>query len=142
MAGATRSIEVNAPAEVLFDVIADYEKYPEFLSDMESVRVLRTDGDDAQVEFTLNLIKRISYVLDLVGDPPRGVRWTLARAKMFKHNTGSWEIEEIGDNRVRATYSIDIGFFMLVPRGISNRLVGKSLPATLEAFKRRAESRA
>jgi len=55
MAGATRSIEVNAPAEVLFDVIADYEKYPEFLSDMESVRVLRTDGDDAQVEFTLNL---------------------------------------------------------------------------------------
>jgi len=98
---------------------------------------------DQQIEFLrLLLIKRISYVLDLVGDPPRGVRWTLARAKMFKHNTGSWEIEEIGDNRVRATYSIDIGFFMLVPRGISNRLVGKSLPATLEAFKRRAESRA
>ena len=140
MAGATRSIEINTPADVFYDVVADYEKYPEFLSDMETVRVLRTDGQKAQVEFTLNLIKRVSYVLDLVGDRPRGVRWTLARAKMFKHNTGSWEIEEIGDNRVRAIYSIDIGFFMLVPKGISNRLVGKSLPATLEAFKRRAES--
>jgi len=140
MAGATRSIEINAPADVFYDVIADYERYPEFLSDMETVRVLRQDGENAQVEFTLNLIKRVSYVLDLHGDRPRGVRWNLARAKLFKHNDGSWEIEEIGEGRVRATYSIDIGFFMLVPKGISNRLVGKSLPATLEAFKRRAES--
>lgn len=140
MAGATRSIEINAPADVFYDVIADYEKYPEFLSDMETVRVLSQDGQNAQVEFTLNLIKRVSYVLDLRGDKPRGVRWTLARAKMFKHNTGSWEIEALGERRVRATYSIDIAFFMLVPKGISNRLVGKSLPATLESFKRRAES--
>lgn len=140
MAGATRSIEVNAPADVFYDVVADYERYPEFLSDMETVRVLDQDGGNAQVEFTLNLIKRISYVLDLRGDRPRSVRWTLARAKMFKHNTGSWEIEELSERRIRATYSIDIGFFMLVPRGISNRLVGKSLPATLESFKRRAES--
>jgi coenzyme Q-binding protein COQ10 len=140
MAGATRSIEINAPADVFYDVIADYEKYPEFLSDMETVRVLSQDGPNAQVEFTLNLIKRVSYVLDLRGDPPHGVRWTLARAKMFKHNTGSWEIEELGARRVRATYSIDIGLVMLVPKGISNRLVGKSLPATLESFKRRAES--
>jgi len=140
MAGATRSIEINAPADAVYDVIVDYEKYPEFLSDMESARVLNRDGDRVRAEFTLNLIKRVQYTLDLVGDRPRSLRWTLNRAKLFRHNNGSWEIEELGPDRVRATYSIDIGFFVLVPRSISNRLVGSSLPATLEAFKRRAES--
>jgi len=139
MAGATRSIEINASADVLYDVITDYERYPEFLSDMESARVIRSDGEDAQVEFTLNLIKRIQYTLDLKGQKPNRLSWSLARAKMFRHNDGSWEIEELGPDRVRATYSIDIGFFVLVPRTISNRLVGSSLPATLEAFKQRAE---
>ena len=140
MAGATRSIEINTSADVLYDVITDYERYPEFLSDMESARVIRSDGENAHVEFTLNLIKRITYTLDLKGQRPNGLRWTLEKAKMFRHNQGSWEIEELGTDRVRATYSIDIGFFVLVPRSISNRLVGSSLPATLEAFKQRAES--
>ncbi len=140
MAGATRSIEINAPAEVLFDVIIDYEKYPEFLPDMERVSIQRSDGDNAVAEFHLNLIKRIAYTLDLKGQRPHKVRWSLIKAKLFKHNDGGWDIEELGEDRVRATYTIDIGFGLLVPKSISNRLVGTSLPATLEAFKRRAET--
>ena len=68
------------------------------------------------------------------------MRWTLHKAKMFRRNSGSWEIDDLGGGLVRATYSIDIAFFVLVPKAISNRLVGTSLPATLEAFKKRAES--
>ena len=36
MAGATRSIIINAPIEKVFDVITQYEKYGEFLSEVKA----------------------------------------------------------------------------------------------------------
>lgn len=140
MAGATRSIEIEAPIQLVYDVIIDYERYPEFIADMEAVEVVRRDGDTVEASFQLNLIKRIHYTLELVGEPPHRVRWSLVTSKLFQTNDGGWELEEIGEGRTRATYSIDVGFGLAVPKAISNRLIGSSLPATLEAFKQRAES--
>ena len=140
MSGATRSIEIEAPINLLYDVIVDYEKYPEFLADMEKVTVVRQEGETVEAAFLLNLIKRISYTLELVGERPHKVRWSLVKSKLFQHNDGGWDLEEIGENRTRAAYTIDVGFGLAVPKAISNRLIGSSLPTTLESFKKRAES--
>ena len=138
MAAAERSIEVNVAPEALFDVISDYERYPQFLSDMEAAQVVREDGSVRDVAFTLNLIKRLRYTLRLTEQRPVRVSWTLVEG-MFKRNSGSWTLEEVGPGRTRATYSIDLSVGVFVPGAITQRLVGKTLPATLEAFKARAE---
>lgn len=139
MAGATQTVVIDVPREALFDVIRDFEKYPEFLDDMEAATIVRRDGDEAEVEFTLNVIKRISYTLKLVESAPERLEWSLVKG-MFKRNDGGWTLEALPGGRTRATYSIEITIGVFLPGTIVNRLVGKTLPATLQAFKRRAES--
>ena len=39
MAQASRSVTINVPPEKLFEVIVDYEKYPEFLPEVKKVKV-------------------------------------------------------------------------------------------------------
>lgn len=139
MAAATQSIVVDVPREAFFDVIRDYARYPEFLRDMEAVSVPKRDGPVAEARFTLNVIKRISYTLRLVEKAPDRLEWSLVEG-MFKRNDGSWTLEALPDGRTRATYSIEITVGVFLPGSIVTTLVGKTLPATLDAFKRRAEA--
>jgi len=123
-----------------FSVIRDYEKYPEFLDEMESVRIIRSEGGVSDVEFTLNVIKRVTYTLRLTENPAGdGLRWELVEG-MFKSNSGGWALESLPDGRTGAVYDVEVAVGIFVPGSIVNRLVGKTLPATLKAFKRRAES--
>lgn len=139
MTGATRSVEIHAPIERVYDVIVDYEAYPEFLSTMSGVRVLERDADRAVVEFEVDLIKHIRYTLELVGERPIRLDWNLTESRWLRRNTGSWVLADLGAQGVRATYSLDLDFELLVPRGITSRLAGTSLPQTLDAFRKRAE---
>lgn len=141
MAGAEQSIYVGVRPEALFSVITDYESYPQFLSDMEAAKVISREGPVVEVEFTLNLIKRIRYTLRLTEEPPNRVSWTLVDG-MFKRNDGSWKLAEQPDGRTKATYRIDVGVGVFLPGAIVHRLVGQTLPATLESFRDRAEAQA
>ncbi len=138
MAGAQQSIDVGVTPDQFFAVVTDYESYPEFLADMESADLIKREGGVAEARFTLNLIKRVSYTLKLVEHSPTEVRWTLASGP-FKKNEGSWVIEERPEGGIRATYSIEVAVGVFLPGSIVNRLVGRTLPATLESFKARAE---
>lgn len=142
MAGATRSVEIHTPIDLLYDVIVDYERYPEFVPWMTGARVLEREGERATVAFELDLIKRIDYVLELEGTRPTQLSWTLRDGRWMRRNDGCWELADLGSRGVRATYTIDLEFEVLVPRGIMTRLAGTNLPRTLEVFRERAESRA
>ena len=140
MAATTQTIEIDVPMSDFFSVIRDYEKYPEFLDEMESVRIIRSQDGVSDVEFTLNVIKRVTYTLRLSESPAGdGLRWELVEG-MFKSNSGGWALESLPGGRTGAVYDVEVAVGIFVPGSIVNRLVGKTLPATLKAFKRRAES--
>jgi ribosome-associated toxin RatA of RatAB toxin-antitoxin module len=139
VSAAVKTIEIDAPIERVYAVIVDYERYPEFLPEIERAEVVRRDGDVVEVAFSLNLIKRLAYTLRLVGEPERGVSWTLVDG-MFTTNAGSWTLEPLDGGRTLATYSIQVAVQIFVPGSITKRLVGSTLPTTLAAFKARAEA--
>lgn len=142
MAGASKTILIDAPMDILFEVITDYESYPSFLSDVSEARVVERTSDGAIVEFSLNLIKKVSYTLNIVEDKPSGVRWTLDKSSLMKSNDGGWKLESLTATQTRATYQVDVTPRGFVPGSIVNALTGRTLPTTLEAFKLRAEARA
>ncbi len=139
MAKAERTINVDATPADLYSVITGYADYAEFLPEIESATVLFRDDDTARVRFVLNFVKRIAYTLALVEEPPLAVRWTLVEGDL-RVNTGSWSLEPMGTG-VRATYKVEVEVGMFVPGAIQSRLVGETLPAALQAFAARAESR-
>jgi coenzyme Q-binding protein COQ10 len=141
MASATRSIVIDVPPERVFDVIVDYDRYPEFLPEVKSIRTSGRQGNQVDIHYEVDVMKRIRYTLRMVEDRPKGLRWTFVEGEVMKDNQGGWVLEPTPDGKTKATYSVDIALGALVPRPLVTALVESSLPKMLESFKKRAESR-
>ncbi|MEE8409937.1 MAG: SRPBCC family protein [Myxococcota bacterium] len=142
MAKTEQNVVINAPIERVFAVIVDYEQYPEFLPEMKAVRVVSRHDGVSLVTFELEIIMRLAYTLRLIEDRPSTVRWTLDNAKMMSANDGGWKLEEIDAEHTRATYGLEVKLRGLIPKSVSTRLLGTTLPDTLNRFKARSEGKA
>ena len=141
MPAAEKTIIIDAPISVLYNVITDYEKYHEFLPEVVKVDVLSRTGNIVRAKYTAKMIKTINYVIDLTEIENSSIKWTLVESSIMKSNVGGWTLKDLGDGRTEATYSLNVtvkGIF--VPSSIVHKLTEGTLPTTLENFKRRAES--
>ncbi|MCE9624503.1 MAG: SRPBCC family protein [Deltaproteobacteria bacterium] len=139
MSHATASIEIEAPIKKVFEVISDFESYPDFLNETREVVVEKKSGKGARVTFTINLIKKIRYTLDIKLNPPSGLSWTLVEGDLMKANNGGWKLSEVKKGITQAVYEIDMDLGSMVPKAISNKLIGTNLPTMMKQFKERAE---
>jgi ribosome-associated toxin RatA of RatAB toxin-antitoxin module len=144
MATVTKQVIIDAPLEKVFDLVVDYERYPEFVPGIRACRVRSANGEK-HVEYELDLgVKRIRYVLRMAEKRPTNVSWSLVSGEMMKVSNGSWELSA-EDSKTRALYTVEIQIARppLVPQSIVDRvseeLTRTQLPRTLEAFKSRAE---
>jgi coenzyme Q-binding protein COQ10 len=138
MPRAESEILIDAPRDRVFDVIVDYERYPEFLPDMRVSQVVSRHDGVAVVRFELELVMKLSYTLRLVEDRPSRVSWSLEEAKMMVENEGGWTLTE-KDGKTHARYGLEIKLRGLIPKTVTTRLVGQTLPDTLRRFKDRIE---
>ncbi len=139
MPAAQESIVINVPKEHFFEVITDFEKYPEFIPEMKSARIVEHRGNEYVVDFTVSIIKKIDYRLKLVSYPFEKLEWNLVKG-FFKKNYGYWLIEELGSEQIKATYYVELEMGLLVPKKLVNDLAQVGLPGMLKRFKERAES--
>src|SRR5262245_51621122 len=109
MPQARVEVVIAVPPERLWDVITDWERYPEFLPELKDVKVHEASHDAYEVSHTVALIKRISYRLRFRADPPRGLTWELVDSNLLKKNSGAWVLrpEGPGGASTRATYEVD-----------------------------------
>jgi ribosome-associated toxin RatA of RatAB toxin-antitoxin module len=139
MAGATRSIVINAPVEKVFDVIIQYERYGEFLSEVKEVRTSNRQGNEVSVHYKVDVVKTIKYTIRVKEERPTRMSWSFVEGEFMKDNKGHWLLEPAGEGKTKATYTVEMALGALVPKSVVNALVETSLPKMLEAFKRRAE---
>jgi coenzyme Q-binding protein COQ10 len=142
MGKIVQSIDIDAPIEVAFATIADFNSYTKFVDGMRAAKILERDDDHMQVKFTLDLFKRITYTLDVKLKQPTQISWKLHEADMIKRNDGGWKLKRLSDGRTLAEYSIDIDFKIWVPGPVAKFLVSTSIPSTLTCFKGEIEKRA
>lgn len=140
MPGATRSIVFNAPIEKCFEIISDYERYPDFLPEVKKLRTSNRSGNEVDVHYEAEVVKVIKYTLHLKEEKPTKVTWSFIEGEFMKDNKGGWVLEDQGNGTTKATYSIEVAVGPLVPKTILNALVDSQLPKLLENFKKRIES--
>lgn len=142
MAIAQDSIVIEASPKECFDIIKDYEAYPEFLKETKSVEVVSKKGQTYQVAYKVKLIKSISYTLETKHKSPKQISWTFVKGDgVMTNSVGNWLFEKTEDGFTNATYTIEeIEFGLFVPGPIKKKLVGSSLPKMLKSFKERIES--
>ncbi len=141
MGKANISGTFNAPIKTVFQVISDFHKYPEFLPEVKRVSVI--DGSHADkklVEMQLQVIKSIRYQIWIYEKPPTEMSWKFHSGEIFKDNSGSWKLKDLGDGKTQVDYEITAKFGLLVPSMIEKTLIEVNLPSMLQAYKKRAES--
>ena len=141
----SRTVIAAEPGAVL-DVIADFDSYPIWASEVKKVAVISEDGDGwpDQVEFTLasGLVKDtyvLEYDWDVTEDGTGVISWTLVSAQMIKAMNGSYTLEADGAGTV-VTYrlSVDVKIPML---GMLKRKAEKVIIDTaLKELKKRVEA--
>ncbi len=101
--------EIDAPIEQVWAVVEDVEAAPEWQGGLKDMRAQEHDGEgratlcesdtDAKVR-TVRSTVRFSY------SPPTRLTWTQEKGELKSVN-GSWELEDLGGGRTRATYDIE-----------------------------------
>lgn len=100
---------INAPIERVWDLVQDVESAPQWQGGLKQMRGIERDADgratlceaenDAKVR-TIKSTIRFTY------DGPTRLSWTQEKGELKSVN-GSWQLEDLGDGRTRATYRID-----------------------------------
>lgn len=139
MASAQTSDLYNCTPEQFYKIIADYEHYHEFLQEVKSCKVLKTEGQRKLVEYTVSVMKTFKYSLWMTEQAPNSVTWEFATGDLFKTSVGSWKLVAEG-GKTRATYSVDATFNMMVPGPIAKALVSVNLPNMVSSYQKRVAS--
>src|SRR5580698_9650937 len=96
---ATTTEIFNAPVETAFKVISDYGSYPQFMTDVKRVSIIEASTEKKLVEFELQIIKSIRYQLWMTEVANSEVTWRFHSGEMFKENSGSWKLKDLGGNK-------------------------------------------
>jgi len=140
MPAATKNEVWDSPIEKIYEVITNYDSYPEFVDGCSSVNVLSHSETEARVEFGLNLIKKFKYILVLKQTKPTEISWSFESGDIFKKNEGYWKLKDLGDGKTDVTYSLEVEVKGFAPKSLVNSLTEKNLPAMLKSYESRCKS--
>ena len=141
----SKTVEIDAPLQEVFDVAADIAGAPRWQEAMDSAKVLETgpDGRPSLVETSADAgVQKVKVTLKFTYDEPTAVRWERVKGDL-KTMHGSWTLEDLGGTRTRATYAMDgdpgrmLG--MLIRGPVEQRLRGKLIDEAAEGLKKDIE---
>jgi ribosome-associated toxin RatA of RatAB toxin-antitoxin module len=136
------STEIEAPIDAVYAVAADVEGSPRWQPEIKVAECLERDGGeqtlvhmetDAKVR-TLGSEMRFGY------ERPTRISWAQEDGDL-KSVEGSWELEDLGAGRTRATYRLEVDLGRVLGMVIRGPVVGvlrgqlvDSMPEKLKRF--------
>lgn len=140
---ARESIHIEAGPEECYAVAVDFDRYPEWATDVKHVEVLDRDdeGRGTRVLYEVSALgKTISYILAYdYADAPRGFSWDLEKADYLRRLDGSYSFDaEGGGTRVGYVLTVDVtlplpGFMKRAAAGMIVDNAMKQLKSYIEA---------
>jgi carbon monoxide dehydrogenase subunit G len=138
--------EINAPLEEVWTLVEDVEAAPEWQGGLKGIQTLDRDDQGHAIlceAHTDGKVRTITSTVRFTYDGPTRLAWTQEKGEL-KSVDGSWELEDLGGDRTRATYKLDVDLgrmLSLIIRGplvdlLRDMLVG----ARAGELKRRIES--
>jgi carbon monoxide dehydrogenase subunit G len=107
--GGTAEAEIDAPIEEVWALVEDVLIAPEWQGGLVSISALERDveGRPTLVESVSDIkVRQVKTEVRFSYDPPSRLSWTQEKGDL-KSVEGSWALEDLGDGRTRATYTLD-----------------------------------
>ena len=116
-----------------FDIISEYAKYPEFLSEVKDCKVIEDSGVVKKVEFKISIIKNFRYLNEHREERPKKLSWKFIEGDLFKTMNGYWELSE-ENGKTKAVYFVEATFGLFVPKKMTEKALSVNLPAMMKAY--------
>lgn len=138
----SESIIVEAGADAVMDVIADFAAYPEWQEEIKDVEILETDDDgwatkvryvvDAKI-FSMTYVLAYTYADD-------AMHWNLVEGDQVRKIDGTYRLEEQDDGTTLVTYDLEVVPAISLPRMVRRKAAQRIVDGALKGMKRRVES--
>lgn len=102
--------EIDAPMDAVWALVADVERAPEWQGGLKGLWVLERDEEGRAVlceSETDGKVRTIKSTVRFSYDPPTTLAWTQEKGEL-KSVEGSWVLEDLGQDRTRATYALEV----------------------------------
>lgn len=128
----------------LFDLVADIEKYPEFIPWISRARILENYENKIIAELTIKFgLITHNYVSEVKfeKDPENNIHKILVELIRgpFKHLDNKWIFEPVNNNKTMVDFEIDFTFGSMMLEKLVNPLFHKAAQKMIECFEVRAE---
>ena len=137
----TSTILIEAPLDAVYAVIVDVAGYPEWITQLKSAEILRTDNDGrpAEVRFVIDAGIFSDELVQAYTWSPSGADWHLVSGKKVREQTGGYVLTPV-DGGTQVDYGlqldVDMPMFSLF-RGQAERML---TDAATTSLKRRVEA--
>lgn len=141
--GGRASTEIEAPIETVFEIAADVEGSPRWQPEIKVAECVERDGGGNQVLVHMETdakVRRVKSEMRFSFSHPARIGWTQEEGDL-KSIEGSWELEDLGDGRTRATYWMEVDLGRVLGMVIRGPVVGilrgqlvETMPDKLKRF--------
>ena len=141
----TERMVIRASPAYCFQVLTDFERYPEWAADIKAVTVDERDGEGRPLEVTFRAAafgRSTSYTLRYdYSQAPERLSWRQVRGDVTRRLDGSYEIDA-GDDDGSAdiTYRLVVDLKVPLPVFVKRRAEGRITYTALKELRARAES--
>jgi ribosome-associated toxin RatA of RatAB toxin-antitoxin module len=137
------STEIEAPIETVFEAAADVEASARWQPEIKLAECLERDRDGNQVVVRMEAdvkVRSLESELRFDYQAPTRIGWVQERGAV-KALEGGWELEDLGGDRTRATYRLEVDLGRVLGLAIRGPLVGvlrgqliESMPEKLRRY--------
>ncbi len=131
---------IDAPADIVWGIITDYESHPEFMPMQKSSKILRREGNTAWVKMLVDVgpaeINITNKNIQYIAPDKRTMTWDQDKGP-FTLNSGKWIVEPYKKNKTKLTYTSSLAY-PLLPNSLAEKLIKDSFPKLFKNFRKRA----
>ncbi|HYB26681.1 MAG TPA: SRPBCC family protein [Solirubrobacteraceae bacterium] len=117
--------DIQAPLDQVWALVEDVEAAPEWQGGLKGMHALERDDQGHAIlceAATDAKVRTIKSTVRFTYDGPTHLSWTQEKGEL-KSVEGSWELEDLGDDRTRATYKLEVDLGRMLSLVIRGPLV-------------------
>lgn len=142
----TERLVIAGTPEHCYAVLTDFERYPEWASDIKAVTVDQRDDEGRATVVTYRAAafgRSTSYTLRYdYSEAPSRLSWVQIAGDLTRRLDGGYTIEPAGDREADIRYDLAVELLVPLPGFVKRRAEGRIMGTALHELKARVESAA
>ena len=140
---AHETIHVDASPDRCYAVAIDFDRYPEWATDVKQVEILERDGEGrgTRVRYEISALgKTIGYILGYdYADAPGGFSWVLEQADFLRRLDGAYTFDADGGG-TEIGYELAVDVTLPLPGFMKRAAAGIIVDNAMKQLKRYVEA--